>query len=486
MCRRLWKGVGVLVVATSALVFSPATRAGPPNDRYDKAQTIGHLPARVVGATEGARVDDGEPAPWCAAVRGVVWYRVRAPHRGPMVVRLRAGGELDAAVAVYRVVRSHRSRLRCVQTNEQGRAVVSWYAYPKPSYLIGVARRVGSAAAEFQLGVVAAERAARPPGEVLPARGVRATVDPILDAADVWAVQMSRGTTYRINLTAPSRMVWYELYRPGTYSFATVHPVRSDPNGGYRLFTPGITGGGVYSLVVRTQGDQPRARTYRLHVQAAGPDDIAPGIKIGNGETVSGTITSRGIDLVDLYRFNVPRPHALTTLRLQQKPTVGLDLMVLTEAGREVASTDGAKGRQVLREHLDVGSYFVALRSHERSGGRYQLQVQVRDITTTTVLAGGSRYLVAPATITIPITVNVTAANLGGRVVIEIDKHDPLSHWQFSSAITGRIGASGVLTLPWTPQSVGYWRVRARFPGTPYSSFSQSDYARIHVVEPLT
>ena len=476
----------VFIVAAAALILAPASRAGPPNDRYDHAQAVGTVPAQVVGTTKGARQSEGEPAPWCASVKGVVWYSVQAPRHGGMVAQLKADGQLDAAVAVYRVIRSQRSQVRCAQTNASGHAVVSWYGFTTGSYMIGVAQRAGSSAGSFRLNVVAADPAPAPPGPALPDAGASGTVDPILDAADAWSFQMTRGTTYRINLTSPSGLVGFEIYLPDTYSFRQQKPVRVVPNGGYLVFTPGVAGGGLYSIVVRTQGYRPVSRPYRLQAQVAGTDDIAPGVKLANGQTVNGSIQGGGIDVLDLYRFSVPRPNALTTITLQQKPTVGLDLLVLTETGSRVAGAVGHQGKQVLLQHLRVGHYFVVVRSHDESSGSYQLQVLVRDITTTSVSPGGSRFFLSAPGTSIPITVRVTAANVGGRVAVLIDKHDPLASWQFSATVPGRVDSSGTVTLAWTPPAVGHWRMRARFLGTPFSSFSQSGYAYVYVAEPLT
>jgi hypothetical protein len=172
---------------------------------------------------------------------------------------------------------------------------MSWYAHAGHSYLIAVARRVGSPASAFRLKVVAAERLPRPPGAPLPAKGFKGTVDPVLDTMDAFALPMERGTTYRINLTAPYDAVQLQIYRPHTYSFATAE----------------LDGGGVYSVVVRADGDVPVTLPYRLQARQAGPDEIGPGIKIANGQSVAGAIHGRGIDVVDLYRFSVSRWNSL-------------------------------------------------------------------------------------------------------------------------------------------------------------------------------
>ena len=484
MCN-LRKYAGALGMATVALLVSPAAQAGPANDGYDHPQAVGRVPAKVVGTTEGATRGKDEPAPWCSAVRGVVWYAVKAPRQSAMVARVEAGERLDAAVAVYSIARSQRGRLTCTETDEHGRAAVSWYAHADRSYLIAVARRVGSPGGSFRLQVVAAERLPRPPGAVLPARGVRGTVDPILDAIDAWALPMRRGMTYRINLTAPSELVQLEIYRPHTYSFASEDPVPVDMHDGYLAFTPGVDGGGVYSVVVRADGDVPVTLPYRLQARRAGPDDIGPGIKIANGQTVAGAIAGHGIDVVDLYRFNVPRSNSLATIRLQQKPNVALDLMLLSETGRRIAFAVDGSGPQVLRERLRLGHYFIVVRSQNHSSGRYGLRLVVRDITTTSIAVGGSEFLEVPPGVSVPIAVRVTSVNVGGPVVVQIDRLDPLTGWQFSSVVTRRIGSSGFLTLAWTPRSVGYWRMRARFLGSPFSGFSESYFVRVHVAEPL-
>lgn len=68
---------------------------------------------------------------------------------------------------------------------------------------------------------------------------------------------------------------------------------------------------------------------------------------------------------------------------------------------------------------------------------------------------------------------------------IAIDRRDPLLGWQFSDVQKGSLGSSGTYTLTWSPPWVGHWRARARFLGTPYSSFSSSGYVHVHVAEPL-
>jgi hypothetical protein len=399
-----------------------------------------------------------------------------------MVVRLRAGGELDAVVAVYRHLRSKTSGLACRASDRRGRATVSWYAHTIGSYYIAVGRRAGSVAGPFRLTVLAAESQPRPPGDALPANGTQSTVDPILDAADAWALPMESGRTYRINLTTPSGCLSLAIYRPRTYRFSLAKPVHYRECGGYTVFTPGPDGGGVYSLVVHADGHAPVRRSYRLQAAAAGPDDGAPGIKLDNGRSIAGTIFGCGIDNVDLYRFTVPRSNELTSIDLEQPPNVGLDLVLIRDTGERVACACGTRGRQVLREHLSPGHYIVAVRSHERSGGRYRLQLLIRDVTTTSLSVSGSRFVELAPGASVPFAVYVTSASHGGPVRLQID---PLSGWHFASILRASVTPTGAATIAWTPPYVGHWRARVRFTGTPFSSFSESGWVRVYVAEPL-
>lgn len=478
---------GAALAALTVLATVGAAASAPRVVVPASAVSLGRAPASVTGKATARKLEKNAPVPGCAGVDGVQWYTVSAPHRGPMVARLVAHGSLDAAIAVYRIVRSQRLPVLCVPTNRHGRARAAWYAYTEGSYLLGVARRSGATAGSYSLDVLAAERMPHPPGDPLSPDGVRSTINPALDAADAWAVSMARGTTYRINLTKRSRTtcIAYALYGPHTSSFARGKPVLVKDCGGYALFTPGIDGGGVYSLVVRSAPGEPIDHSYRVQVAAAGPDDTAPGLKLANGQVASGTLFGRGIDDVDLYRFAVPREGELTTVELNEKANVGFDLLILDETGKGVGSIRHSHGRQELRLHLPAGRYYAALRSRDGSGGPYVLQVRVRDVTSTSITANGDQFAEVPPNAAVPLAVHVTAVSHGGRVILQIDHFDPLSGWHFATFVPGRVDAGGTFTTAWLPPSVGHWRARARFIANPFSSFSESGYVHLHVVEPL-
>lgn len=475
----------VLAIAGVALAGSFASAARTPVVP-SSAEVLSTVPTTVSGVASG-RLRKNEPVPQCASVAGVRWYTVKAPHRGAMVARLVARDDLDGALAVYRIVRSQRIPVICAETNRHGRARLAWYAYTEGSYLIGVARRQGSAVGPYDLTVLSAERPEKPPGTPLPAAGIRATVNAVLDATDAWSVEMAPGITYRLNLTTTSKYgcTSYSIYRPGVSSFVHGRPVSVKECGGYSEFTPGAAGGGLYSVVVSTERGDPIDHAYRLEVAQAAADDTAPGISLTNGEFVSGDLFGRGIDVLDMYRFAVPRPKELTTIELRQKPNVGFDLLVLGETGARVGTIHEGRGLQVLRLRIPAGHYFAVVRSRAGNGGTYGLQVRVRDLTTTTISSNGASFTEAPPETSLPLTVHVDSASHGGRVIVEIDHFDPIAGWHFATTLTGTLDAAGNFTTSWLPPSVGHFRARAWFVANPYSSFSSSGYVRLHVAEPL-
>ncbi|HEY7795643.1 MAG TPA: hypothetical protein VIA10_16685 [Gaiellaceae bacterium] len=451
------------------------------------AKAFGSVPGTVTGVADAGKLEDGAPVPQCAAVEGVHWYTVTAPQRGPMLARLEAGAELETVLALYRVRGDDRFAMLCERANRAGRAELVWYGHPNGAYLIGVGRVTGSDSDTYRLTVQAAEQRPTPPGAALATGGVGSTLNPVLDREDGWSVSMASGTTYRLNLTTPWRngCISYRIYRPGIWSFATATPVFTRECGGYSLFTPGMQGGGEYSVLVTANGEGSADHEYRLDVAAAGEDDTAPGVKLENGQYVNGSIDADAIDALDLYRFGVAREQQLTTIELTQKPDVALDLLVLAETGKKMASVTTGRGRQALRLHIPAGRYYAAVRSRGTGDGEYGLQVRVRDVTATAIDVAGVRFVEAPEAQVVPLNVHVTSASHGGHVAVDIDHYDPFAGWHFATTVGGALDANGNYVAQWLPASVGHWRARARFVANPYSSFSKSGYVRIHVIEPL-
>src|SRR5687768_11073803 len=72
----------------------------PPNDGRDDAAQIPRLPVLVAGTTKDARAGAADSSP-CADTAGSVWYRLDPGRSRRVVVRLAAGGDLDATLDVY-------------------------------------------------------------------------------------------------------------------------------------------------------------------------------------------------------------------------------------------------------------------------------------------------------------------------------------------------------------------------------------------------
>lgn len=478
--------LGFLVaVPLAVLALTEATAAT--SDFADWATPVGALPAKVDGSTKAAHVRKDAPVPSCAAGQGVVWYTATARAQGPMLATATAGGDSDAALVVYRLVRSKAKELLCVLTDRSGSASVPWYGYPGQSYLIGVARRAGSPAGPFQLSVASREPLPRPPGAALPAEGTSETVTPVLDAADAWAVSMQRGTSYKINLASPRGCIRLDIYRPGSYRFVDAnHAERGTlPCAGYLMFTPGVDGGGTYSLVVKAAGSKTVSQPYRLMVAEAGTDDSAPGVALTSGQAVTGLLDSKKLDVADLYSFTVPRNGSLTTIDFLPSPKLKYDLLLLDETGGPVTGVTRAHGRQALEKKIRSGRYFLSVRALHQTGGTYRLSELTREITSTTMLVDGAQFVETSPGASVSLQVYVAAASHGGDVAIEIDRFDPIFGWQFSTLVPGSVDLGGRFTTSWTPPWAGHWRALARFPGNIYSTPSMSDHVRVHVAAPL-
>jgi hypothetical protein len=432
----------------------------PPNDIRADAQQLGRLPASVHGSTLGATGDDFR---FCGLSGGGVWYRLNGPKSGRAIVQL-AVGERDAAVAAFHSVRSRLDPVACAATDRKGNAVLGIATKPGAAYLLLVGDRRGSGPGDFRLNVRAGEMPERLPGRSLPRGGVHGSVNGLTDANDVWSVQLHRGTTYRIAFSSSP------CARASLRTRNTV--IRLDC-GRYLSFTPGRDGGGRYSFEVEASPASGR-QSYRLRVARAGADDLGVGISLASA--ARGALSPSGVDVVDLYHFDVERLSE-ARLRLAQPAGRSFSLLLLDDTGRRIASDAGT-----LRRRLERGRYVVAVGGVVGSrGGRYRLSLLLRDVTSTSVLISGrSSAEVSPGAV---VTFGCVVSPLpsGGRVELQIDRFDPLSGWHFHRVV--RLGAGA--TVSWRPPAAGRWRVRARFLGTRSSAPSRSGYAHLLVAKPI-
>jgi hypothetical protein len=432
----------------------------PRNDRFAAATRIAHLPATVKGTTVGARTEDSDPS-GCDLATGTVWYRLRPTHDGLVLMKLHANGQLDAVIGVLSRARSRLEPGSCRRTDPHGNATLAFRASHSSSYFIVVGQQQGSRAGTFSLTGLAAAAPEKFPGRQLPAHAVRATLNGLTNVNDVWNTKLTAGTTYRVAFTSPA-CARAELRRPKDNAI-----LLSFNCSGYRTFTPGPDGGGRYILeVLAAPSDKPQS--YRLQFAAVGADDIGVGIPIANQTVRRGSLDPRGVDVVDIYHFDVVR-------RSDVKLTLGVasgtefHLVLVTENGSQLGSGTGQ-----VRRVLEPGRYVVAVTAPPATkGGAYRLSLLVRDITSTTLTLAAPVVPLHSAVVLQP----AVAPSSTGVVEIQIDRFDALAGWQFSRMI--RIAAGSSAT--WQPPSEGNWRVRASYLGSTATSPSRSGYAYLTV-----
>jgi hypothetical protein len=435
----------------------------PDNDERGEATPVGRLPATRHGTTLGATSDAYNN---CRMSGGGVWYRFRGPPTGRAIAQL-AVGERDAVIAAFHRVRSDLREIGCEETDNRGNAVLGFATKPGDLYLLLVGDRAGSGPGDFALTIRAGEAPEQLPGRSLPRGGTRGTVDGLTDVNDIWSVHLGQGRTYRISFSsAPCARARLRRGSSTLLSFDCR---------GYTTFTPGPDGGGRYAVEVEAPPNT-RRHQYRLQVVAAGADDLGVGIELTASSARRGRLSPDGVDVVDLYHFDVVQP---SEARLTLVRGIGrsFELVLLTDSGRRLAA-----GETGLRRRLARGRYVVAVEAPPgTSSGSYRLTLRLRNLTSTSVLvSGSSSSTVAPGT-TVSISCLVSPATSRGRVELEIDRFDTLAGWGFYRRIHVTAGAA----FSWRPPAAGRWRVRARFRGTRESAPSSSGYAYVLVAKPL-
>jgi hypothetical protein len=435
----------------------------PENDERGEAAQLRDLPARVHGTTLGAGNDFFGG---CNLGGPGVWYRFKGPSTGRAIVQL-SSGERDAAVVAF--VKSGReiNPVGCAGTEREGKAALGFATKAGVEYLVLVGDRPTARPGDFVLTVRAGEAPEALPGRALPRGGTRGSVNGLTDVNDVWSVQLKRGTTYRIAFS--SKPCAQATFRSGERTLLRLG-CRS-----YHSFTPGPDGGGRYTLeVIAAEGVQRQA--YRLQAVPAGADDLGVGLELAARSTRRGTLSPGGIDVVDLYHFDVKRLSEVR-LRLGQLAGRSFSLTLLSDTGRRI---EGETSK--VRRRLGRGRYVVAVQDlRGRRSGPYRLSLRLRDVTSTAMQISGRRSAeVSPGTF-VTLEPRVSPTPSGGRVVLQIDRFDPLTGWHFNRQLRISAGA----TVSWRPPAAGRWRVRARFLGTSTSSASRSGYAYLLVARPI-
>jgi hypothetical protein len=465
-------------VLAAMAVCAVALAAAPANDNRDAAQQLS-IPATVTGTTNESTREQSEPPGGCDGGGGTVWYRLDVPATGTVHVDVQAAGDLDAGVDIFKRTRSQLSSIGCDRTDENGHASPSADVKAGDSLLIRVSQLSNSVPGDFTLNVQFEAPTPGAPGRALPRAGTSGRLTP-LKPADAWSTRMTAGQPYRINISSGAtggNCPRADVFPPGTRDFDEASPVARIGCDGYRVFTPGPRQGGRYSMLVRTSRQAKQAMAYHVQVAAAGHDDIAPGVFIRNYAKVRGSVDARGIDVVDLYRFDVVRRSKLD-LGLASGADVTLELR--RDSGRVI---DRSSGGEEIQTTLPRGRYFAVVRATAGAHGRYTLRRVSRAITHTSIgVDGHTHRAIAPGR-SAQIGVTVKPAT-GGPATVIVERFDPVEGWRFSQQFERQL-SGGRATVSYRPPAVGRYRVRAQFKGTRLASGSASRYAFVTVEGPL-
>jgi hypothetical protein len=210
MSRVPWCATILLLLPALAACGSSTAKAPGAN-----AKQLDNLPVTVAGTTVDARYNASDPQ--CGpAVHGTVWYGFSRARHGTVLVTLKASGDLDAVVSVYRKEPAGELKLlRCYPTDKKGHARFAFETSPTGTptdYLLAVGQRVGSTPGSYVLGVATPSRPNNDerPGAVslrLPALLTGSTLGSTSDQADPPCVAGLPNVWYRLDRTTNGRLV---------------------------------------------------------------------------------------------------------------------------------------------------------------------------------------------------------------------------------------------------------------------------------------
>jgi len=453
----------LLTAATPALADTPAN-----DNRADAAQI--KAGSTVSGTTVGASRESTDPASCPKDGGASVWYRYEAPHDGLVRLALKTSGKLDAEVAIYRVDNSTIEREGCASTR-RGSLIMSDYL-DEGEFLIRVSEKKGSKPGSFSLRFSGVLTEPKGPGRLL-GRSGRASGS--IDGFDHPFVKRSRklkvGHDYRVRVSIAGGRC------------ATTAYLRA-PNGGrrwlgcrgYSVITPRPGQGGRWTVSLASSAINDER--YDISITPVGNDDLAPGHFVAAFGRAKGSVSGRGPDAQDIYRFDVTK-RAEVTLRLKSKGSMVLRLR--NERGRPITSTsvDDDTGR--IRTRLRPGRFYLVVDASDSAGGAYTLSRLTRVITSTTVRwsqpehgPGGSSTL----------NVDVAGARRG-RATVTLERFDPQFGWRYWTRKSLSLsGGHASVTVP--TQAIGRYRAKAAYAGSRDASPSHSRKAAyLRIVAPL-
>ena len=474
---------GVVAVVAGALVWAAVALADPPsNDPRANPQAI-ELGSRTTGTTAEATREETDPPSGCGTGAGNVWYEFVAPRDGRVIAAFQASGDLDAIVDVYLRERSQLTPENCDPSDRNGAAAVDFEVERGESYLVAVSQLANSEPGDFSLELGVAGPEASPPGRSLPSRGGTGTVQRVFQPSDAWSKRLREGTTYRVNLSSfGGSCMRLSIFAPDRNDFEGDSPV-ANGRCGYALFTPGPGEGGRYSFLVEPSSGSRGVQRYHIQAASAGRDDTTPGIFIRNHARVRGRLNATGVDVVDLYRFDVTRT-SRTDLTLNSVGGDDMDLILLSESGRRIRCACDSESDEEISLRTRRGRYYVAVNAGGgRTKGSYVLSRASKLLTSTrlSVNGRGSATVSPGRAVRLQATVRPSTS---GPTEIVVERFDPLEGWQFQRSFRLR-ASNGRATASYRPPSEGSYRARAVFKGTSNAARSTSRLARFRVQRPL-
>jgi hypothetical protein len=465
---------------------APAMAAAPSNDNRANAQVV-NVPSVVTGTTVDATLEQGEDRFVCdGETSASVWYKFTANGERGVVATLTANGNLDAEIDVYQQRRSQLVFTACDVTDEHGLGAAGFRVTDGATYFIRVAEQPNSEANSFSLKLVQGPTPAEPPGQSLASGHARGTLDRLLKIDAAYHLHLNAGTPYRFNFVHdPSTCLSMQLFPPGTRDFDRATPVLSRRCGGYAIYTPAPHDGGRYFIRIkadrRDRDDQP----YRLLAGKAAHDDIAPGRLLRNHAHHGGKVDGAGLDVRDVYRFNVGFRSQLD-LHLVGPPHHKLQLDLRDAHGKPISCACTPGPRQSISLRIKRGRYYVAVAAAAQQHSHYVLSRKSRTITASTADVDGRPkiHVLRGQAVDLGVTVRPGGGG-GGEAQFTIQHFDPFQGWLPYRQRQVEVKA-GQGSLHWTPPTLGRWRVQADYLGTRDFAPSESQYVHVLVAKPLT
>jgi hypothetical protein len=436
---------------TPAPVLVPA----PVNDARGHAAPVPAEHTSTWGRTTESTIGWNDPRETCGGqLEGTVWYRVDSPPSTDLVLRLVAHGQLDAGLAAYRFIDGRLRSVGCDTTDENGIATIGFRAHHDDLVLVG--QLAGSKPGRFRLLTLVPQPVEHSPGQSLHG-GVVSTVDRFLDPEDIWNVTLRAGMTYRLRFQGKGD-------RAVMYSPVTGEEVSTFYGSGYHLFTPGPSGGGRYVIYV-TAGYRDGLSRYSYRVEPAGLDDTGPGRLLHAAGWSTGELDPRGVDVVDMYRFELSRRSDIL-LVLGRPRNKGVEMLLMRDDGTTIA-----RG-QAFRRPLPAGSYAVSVYGNPGAPAvGYRLALRVHEVSH---LVASAKTVVQGAPVILAGSVGRAA---GRHVTLEIDRIDPVQGWVYERVYDIPVLVGRTVALTWLPSQVGRYRARITRP-------NRSGYVFVHVVDP--